>query len=132
MPRKTPEERATAAVDALVAKRDKLQSDLNDVNDLLQKLGQSIGVHQHRSDPEMTATEVVERRPAEMTDSEKQALPKELQAMLHDAENSSDEFPVTIRAPHEPDYQAIMDEDDSGAEGSNLAGGDNRGEGRWV
>lgn len=136
MPRKTPEERATAAIDALVAKRDKLQSDLDDVNALLKTLGLSIGPPQHRSDPELTATEVLEppakaKMAGEPAVKDPNAPLKSLEAMMEESKADPDQFVTTIIEKPEPNYQAILDDGQPTEVEEDLAGGDHMGAGRW-
>lgn len=136
-PKKTPEETATDALETLVAKRDKLQSDLNDVNALLQTLGQSIGPAQHRSDPEMTATEVSDkpaRKPkmaGEPAVKDPNAPVKSLATLMEDTKSNPDEFETTTEDKPEPDYAAILNEGQPTEVEEDLAGGDHMGAGRW-
>lgn len=140
MPRKTPEERATAAVDALVAKRDKLQSDLNDVNALLAKLGVAIGAPVEPSVTEETVV-AVEKRSLDQDlklpkmageDAGEKAPAKDFATLVSEAKENPDEFETRIEEKPEPDYEAIMAEDEPTEEEEGLAGGDTMGPGRIV
>ena len=146
MARKTPEERATAAVEALVAKRDKLQSDLNDVNGLLAKLGVTIGAPVEQSEDitlvtESTASAAAEKRSLEADigrpkmageDGEDKEPAKDFGTLMKEAQENPDQFETRIEEKPEPDYEAIMNADQPTEEEEGLAGGDAMGPGRIV
>ncbi len=111
MPRKTPEERLDAAVDALIAKRDRLQTELDKVNGSLEKAGIAIGA------PRVETPEVK----AELTSG---SHPETLQKMMDDA----GDVPATER----PALEAVDPLEDSDENPIELAGGDDMGEGTWI
>ena len=111
MPRKTPEERLDAAVDALIAKRDRLQTELDKVNGSLAKAGIAIGA------PRVETPE----KEAELTS---RSHPKNLQQLM----DAAGDVPATER----PALEAVDPLEDSDGNPIELAGGDDMGEGTWI
>ncbi len=109
MPRKTPEERLDAAVDALIAKRDRLQTELDKVNGSLAKAGIAIGAPRGET-PEVELTSGTH--------------PKNLQQLMDAAGD--------VEATERPALEPVDPVEESDGNPIELAGGDDMGEGTWI
>ena len=114
-------DRAKAAVNKLIAKRDKLQKELTEVNEVLASLG--IG------QPVQTVSEV----PREATVPQ----PQKKGGTMADVDPMLDTIPTTIKEPitdeewNEKQREILRNDDDISADGE-LAPADNMGPGRFV